>query len=306
MEKLTRFRWLRFRAVLALIGCVASISGCGGTSVATYTTDVDRALEIRELVRQSESADGGATSAAVVGTGWATLEGVVRFEGTAPERARLPVNKDVEVCTAEPEATLSPALIVDSGTQGVKNCVFYLRKASRVHESKQGPGGEEAIFDQKHCEFLSHVLGLYVGQEMKILNSDPVGHNTKIDAVAGLSFNQNVAAGDSITYVPAKEESLPIRVSCSIHPWMSAWLLPRGNGYFGVTETDGSFRIENLPAGEELEFQIWHESGGGRSGALAAVQSDTISVAKNGRFKIKLTEGETRQLELVVTSASFQ
>ena len=43
---------------------------------------------------------------------------------------------------------------------------------------------------------------------------------------------------------------------------MKAYMLPRENGYFAVSADDGSFEIANLPAGEELEIQVWHESAG--------------------------------------------
>ena len=44
---------------------------------------------------------------------------------------------------------------------------------------------------------------------------------------------------------------------------MIGYLLPRKNGYFAMTDADGKFEIANVPAGEPLEFQVWHESGAG-------------------------------------------
>ena len=71
-------------------------------------------------------------------------------------------------------------------------------------------------------------------------------------------------------------------------------MLPRKNRYFAVTAADGSFEIANLPAGEELEIQVWHESAAGTQGALV-VETDAakeLKWTKKGRIKIKLEENE--------------
>ena len=55
---------------------------------------------------------------------------------------------------------------------------------------------------------------------------------------------------------------------------MTAYMLPRKNGYFAVTDADGTFEIANVPAGEQLEFQVWHESGGAAGNGLVGTTPD--------------------------------
>ena len=43
---------------------------------------------------------------------------------------------------------------------------------------------------------------------------------------------------------------------------MKARLLVRPDPYFAVSDKDGNFEIKNLPAGTELEFQVWQEKSG--------------------------------------------
>jgi hypothetical protein len=88
---------------------------------------------------------------------------------------------------------------------------------------------------------------------------------------------------------------------------MSAYILSRKDGYFAVTGQDGSFAIANLPAGEELEFQVWHESAAGSNNGLVLTSPE----AKNwqwtnrGRFKIKKLEpDEERDLSAITVPAS--
>ena len=82
---------------------------------------------------------------------------------------------------------------------------------------------------------------------------------------------------------------------------MAAYLFPYENGYVAVTEADGSFEIANLPAGEELEFQVWHEIGAGRGSGLPFSGSTAA-----GTINLKLDENEDRKLDAVVPAASFK
>jgi hypothetical protein len=140
---------------------------------------------------------------------------------------------------------------------------------------------------------------------MLIKNSDPVGHNTNIEGKN--SFNQTIPADATIPFKPQKEEAVPVSVRCSIHPWMLAYFLPRENGYVAVTAEDGTFEIPNLPAGEDLEFQVWHESavGPGKSLVLTTPEAKELKWSNKGRFKIKLAEDEVKDVNLTVPAAAF-
>ena len=59
---------------------------------------------------------------------------------------------------------------------------------------------------------------------------------------------------------------------------MVAYMLPRENGYFAVTDAEGRFEIANLPAGEPLEFQVWHESGGAAGNGLVGTTPDAAGL----------------------------
>jgi hypothetical protein len=135
-------------------------------------------------------------------------------------------------------------------------------------------------------------------------NSDPVGHNTNI--VGGT--NEIIEAGMTRDYTPQKESPLPQQVTCNIHPWMIAWFLPRANPYIAVTAADGTFEIANLPAGEELEFQVWHENATGVSGTLdpSTPESRAMKWTRQGRFKLKLQPDEVKELPIVVPVSAFK
>lgn len=86
-----------------------------------------------------------------------------------------------------------------------------------------------------------------------------------------------------------REQRVPVPVSCNLHPRMRGWVLPRSNPYFAVTDADGYFAIDNLPAGQ-WEFQLWHE----QVGYLPA-RDDW----DKGRLTIRIEPGKVARLGVV-------
>jgi hypothetical protein len=264
-------------------------------------------LGAAEKIRTAMAGDAAAASegeAEATGTGWATIRGRFIFEGDPPQMPPYQVNKDAATCAPGGQAPPQETLVVDSATKGIANIAIYPRKVSRVHDAA-GPKTEPFVFDQKQCVFLSHVFAVTVDQPIQIKNSDDVGHNTNITGQN--TFNQTIPSGGASPFAAKREEALPASISCSIHPWMRAYILPRKNAYFAITAPDGSFEIPNLPAGEELEFQVWHESAAGGNGALF-VEGDAAKELKwnnKGRFKIRLEPDEVRELNIPVPASAF-
>jgi hypothetical protein len=288
-------------ASLAVFALAASV-GCQRSAELGPVASASASKSIRAVFTQGGGEEAGsAAAAAATGTGWATLKGRFIYGGDDPPPMQpYNVNKDQAACTINGKAPLQETLLVDSATKGIANVAIFVRSASRVHESAATPAAENVEFDQKNCVFQTHVFPLTLGEIMVIKNSDPVGHNTNISGKNGL--NQTIEAGKSIDFKPQKEEAIPVAVRCSIHPWMSAYLLPRENGYYAVTGKDGTFEVANLPAGEELEFQVWHESATGPGGALVLTTPEVkeLKWSKKGRFKLKLSEDEVKELAVTV------
>ncbi|BBO35029.1 hypothetical protein [Lacipirellula parvula] len=291
----------RLSAALALAVVTLSAVGCSRSN----DEPVYANLAAAEKIRVALGGEAGAVEeVAATGTGWATLKGKFTFDGDPPTMPPYGVNKDQATCAPGGQAPLQQYLLVDPASKGIANVVVFARKASRVHEGS-GPKTDSILFDQKVCLFLTHVQGMTTGQTFDIRNSDNVGHNTNISGQNG--FNQTIASGATTPFLVKKEEAAPVPVRCSIHPWMLAYLLPRSNAYFAVTAEDGSFEIPNLPAGEKLEIQVWHENAAGGNGALFVntPEGKKLNWSNKGRFIVTLEENEERDLPIVVPAAAF-
>lgn len=289
---------IRF-AVTCGLALVAASAGCGRS----YNPDPLPNLAVVEALRAGGSAGDSAAGggAAAAGTGWGKLKGMFVLKGSAPTPKNLSTGgKDGQVCDKHP--LIDPTLKVDSGSGAIRDVVVFLRKVSRVHDSTESMIGQPAIFDQKDCMFLEQMKVVLLGQELLVKNSDPITHNTAISPPGDKAINPLMPAGDTFKMVFKRAQNKPVPVTCSIHPWMKAYVFPRKDPYCAVSEENGSFEISNLPAGEELEFQIWHAAGAGPDNGLKTSKSGL-----DGRFKLKIPEdGEEDLQKIEVEPTAFK
>jgi hypothetical protein len=283
-------------AILAL-AFTTSIVGCGSSTYVPPEPDVELAMEIRAGGGSSQTS----TAQASTGTGWGSLKGQFIYDGDPPAPKSIPTGgKDAPTC--HPNSVKDDSLLVNEDNRGISNVVIFARKVSRIHESYEEQAEEARDFDQKECLFTSHVLAMRVSQTFHIKNSDAVAHNTNFSPPGDVSSNQLIAPGDDQDHKFNKQQSTPVGVTCSIHSWMKAYVLPRDDPYFAVADKNGAFELKNLPAGEEIEFQVWHERGTGNQGALI-VPGLTDN---RGRFTITIpADGETDQGALKLPPKAF-
>ena len=128
---------------------------------------------------------------------------------------------------------------------------------------KEGKGGapaptEPVTFDQRGCHYNPHVVGLRVGQPLKILNSDGTSHNVHSMAKGNTPFNAAMPTkGMTIEKKFTKPEQM-VKVKCDIHGWMVAHIGVMDHPFFAVSGTDGAFTIKDLAPGE-YTLVAWHE-----------------------------------------------
>lgn len=217
---------------------------------------------------EATQAGGSNTGDAAAVAGFGNLMGTVTFQGEIPVPPVVvkmgdQAVKDAAVCSAE--TIPDEGLVVDPATKGLANVVIYLdKKPGKIKDELVAAPKDPAIFDQRGCRFLPHVVAVRVGQPLLVLSDDPIAHNTHTYPVRNDPFNQIIPPKDR-TGVPcnySKAESAPIEVKCDLHSWMRAYHFPIDHPYFAVTDKDGKFSIAGLPAGKQV-FKVWQEKAPG-------------------------------------------
>jgi hypothetical protein len=220
---------------------------------------------------------------------WGDLTLKFVLDGAVPAAKPLTVNKDQQVCG---KVKLVDETLTFGPGGGIGNVFVYLRpavgKKVAIHPDLEKLKGTEVLLDNKDCRFEPHVAVLWTAQTLVLKNSDPIGHNTKIDVLDNPPVNPIIPAGGLLKQSFKKEERLPASVSCSIHPWMQSKLLVRDNPYAAVSDATGTVKIPKLPAGE-WQFQIWHE-GAGFISEVKDGSGKTVKWAK-GRADFKIKAG---------------
>src|SRR5437762_10175330 len=119
----------------------------------------------------------GTAAAVVEPTGWATIKGSFKLNGSPPDRPPLTIDKDQGVCAPGGRPVLSETLVVDSATQGIKDIVIYLATPGKFpagnpkweHPSYAEKREATFDFDQKNCVFLNHMFAMRSTQKLRIL-----------------------------------------------------------------------------------------------------------------------------------------
>ncbi len=177
-----------------------------------------------------------------------TLKGRVSFEGTPPPAEAVEVKLDTAICANHKEVSK----IILGENKGVANAVIKIVGL----KGSAAPG--KGDLDQVHCEFVPHVQALPTGSMLVITSSDSVLHNTH-------AFNEDKTTAFNIAVpIPGSEVKKKLekpgilKLRCDAgHTWMSAYIVVSDEP-FAMTDANGNFSIENLPAGK-YEVEVWQE-----------------------------------------------
>ena len=211
---------------------------------------------------------------AVAVTDGGSISGTVKYNGTPPAPAKIPVTKDPEVCGKDGKEKVSPDLTVGSGG-GIANVVVVVKAAKG---KKLDPPAANPVFDQKSCEFKPHVLAFPAGSTIDVLNSDGILHNIHTTSKTNPPINQAQPKFKPKIQIKVDKPEWPIKVQCDAHGWMHAYWIAQDHPYYAVTGADGSFKISDLPAGD-YEVEVWQEKLGKKTEKVTVKAKEDTKVA---------------------------
>lgn len=231
---------------------------------------------------------------------WGSLSGRFAYFGDVPKPEKLDIIRDADVCGKH--GLVDESLVINKDNRGIANIVVWLysKKDVPVHPDLVDKS-DPVTLDNLNCSFKPRVLRVRTGQVFRAVNSDPVPHNVACFAVRNEPFNLNISDDKPVERRFVKPELKPLKVDCSSHSWMKAYLVVSDHPYTAVTDRNGRFKIEKLPVGE-WEFRFWHE----RLGYLPKLDGKTVRELKRGGTKFSVTETPIELGELALRGKLFE
>ena len=141
---------------------------------------------------------------------------------------------------------------------------------------KARPKAATEKMTMKGKAFIPHVVAVPVGGTVEFPNDDPIFHN--VFSVSGenrfdLALYKRPKTGQQTFQHPGV-----VKVYCNIHPQMSAVVVVRDNPYFAKVNADGTFTIENVPAGRQV-VKAWHERAGEAAAEVTVPATGSVSAS---------------------------
>lgn len=210
-----------------------------------------------------------------------TLKVTFRLRGDLP--ATTPRRIDNVVIPDE-------SLVVDEQNKGIANVFLYVYTGRGSGTKLELVPPRRATLDLT-CEnqrFEPHAMFLRVGDTLRLVNKDKVGHNINFGFFANENRNLVIAPGQKPEIALLHPEPVLTKTTCNIHPWMSANLLVLEHPYAGISDHNGVVTIEGLPTGRKITFRAAHERGTFNKEIYVNGKQDQW---KSNKFEVEIHQG---------------
>jgi plastocyanin len=182
----------------------------------------------------------------------ARIDGVVLARG-APADSVVPVRGDTRVCGDS--ASLREVRI---NGNALSNALVWV---DGISAGKQLPDARRATLTVEQCRFDPRIIAVATGFTINVFTRDRVEHRVNFYREGGGTPVARVHTVDAGQVVPSEriaEQPGIVEARCENHPWVRGYVAVFEHPYFAVTDSNGSFTIEQLPAGT-YTVKVWHE-----------------------------------------------
>jgi len=172
----------------------------------------------------------------------ATVNGTVKFDGTAPKPSKIDMSQD-PACKGANEAE---NIVVAGGD--LANVFVYVKDGlgNRTFDVPK----DAVVLDQSGCKYHPHVLGVMAGQTVEIKNDDMTTHNIHPTPKDNREWNESQPPSSPAIEKNFAREEIMLPVKCNQHPWMKMYINVVKSPFFAVTDKSGKYEIKGLPPGD--------------------------------------------------------
>jgi len=175
-----------------------------------------------------------------------------RIGGPAPRDTLIAPTHDTRACAPFREPLVSGA------RGGVGQVVVWLEGVSRGPRI-EAPRTVTLTYDR--CRLAPRVQRVGIGGTVMVKGRDALFARLKFMEEGGTTARETVFLTDAGQVVPSSAAAATpglVHVRDDKHPWVHAWLVVAPHPFVAITEDDGAFRFEGVPAGT-YRLVAWHE-----------------------------------------------
>lgn len=202
------------------------------------------------------------------------VSGTVKYDGPPVRQRAIRMSADPnceEINGGERVASQDQVIGADGQ---LANVFVYLKDAPAGSTVPKDAAPAQLV--QQGCMYSPRVQGLFPEQELEVVNDDPTLHNVRCLARANRPFNLGQPAkGKRTKFFTTAEKA--IKFKCDVHPWMSAYIFVMDHPFFAVSDEEGKFTIDGLPAGKHT-FVAWHEEYGEQEIEVEVAEGTTAEI----------------------------
>jgi hypothetical protein len=199
-----------------------------------------------------------------------SISGTITYDGRIPKLRPLDMQAD-PICISKHDKPVPNDMLLLGDGNTLANILVFVSEG--LPEKEWPTPTEPAVLNQQACIYIPRVQGVMVNQPFKILNSDAILHNVHSLSEINKPFNMAMPADRTEAVEVFSKEECVFRIKCDIHPWMTAFVAVFPHPFHVVTGLDGTFEINDLPAGT-YEIKAWHEKLGTMTMRVALAESD--------------------------------
>ncbi len=187
---------------------------------------------------------------------------------------------------------------------GVANTVVYLKNITTGKPF--GAPDQRQHLDQRHCQYVPHVLLVPEKHDLAMQSSDATLHTVHMEGAA--SYNLPFPYPNQVTSRSMPTPGL-VTLRCNGgHVWMNAEMFVMRHPYYAVTDDSGHFELKDVPPGA-YEVVAWHEGWtlAGKQQTLdvlteAAVQRPIFSEPRTWEKAISVTSGQSSTVNFLIST----
>ena len=228
------------------------------------------------------------------------ISGKISFKGAVPEVKVFKVEKTPEVCGEKPrdlvevavnDGHLRDVVVVIEGIEKGKPYNASIRKGDPPGEGefRLAAGNDLSVTEvsPKKCNFGPFTGVVAKDKVMRFVNRDPVKHSPHTYEIRGrvrkTIHNQDLAGDGQLDLNVELQKSRIFKLECDQHNHMQNFFYAVENPYFGISEKDGSFSIDQVPPGS-YKLTAWHP--------VLGLKEQEVTVAAGGKLDVNFEFSE--------------